>query len=86
MVRNDQIVKYEERWTDMVEAFLAAIFVDSGFDYTVIEDFFKKHIKPYFVDISLYDSFANKHPTVRTPHNMKSFSYFLILLFCLLIV
>ncbi|KAJ5713331.1 dicer-like protein 1 [Penicillium malachiteum] len=48
---------------DMVEAFLAAIFVDSGFNYTVIEYFFKKHIKPYFVDISLYDSFANKHPT-----------------------
>lgn len=48
----------------MLEAYLAAIFVDSGFDYTVIETFFNRHIKPYFVDMSLYDTFANKHPTV----------------------
>lgn len=49
----------------MLEAYLAAIFVDSGFDYTVIETFYSRHIKPYFVDMSLYDTFANKHPTVR---------------------
>ncbi|KAJ5654049.1 hypothetical protein N7490_001052 [Penicillium lividum] len=48
---------------DMLEAYLAAIFVDSGFDYKVIEEFFTHHIKPFFVDISLYDTFANKHPT-----------------------
>ncbi|KAJ5527211.1 dicer-like protein 1 [Penicillium frequentans] len=48
---------------DMLEAYLAAIFVDSGFDYTVIETFYSRHIKPYFVDMSLYDTFANKHPT-----------------------
>lgn len=49
----------------MVEAYLGAIFVDSKFDYTVIETFFEKHIKPYFHDMSVYDTFANKHPTVR---------------------
>jgi len=49
----------------MLEAYLAAIFVDSGFDYTVIEMFYNRHIKPYFLDMSLYDTFANKHPTVR---------------------
>ncbi|KAJ5945845.1 hypothetical protein N7454_002684 [Penicillium verhagenii] len=48
---------------DMLEAYLAAIFVDSGFDYTIIEAFFVRHIEPYFVDMSLYDTFANKHPT-----------------------
>lgn len=48
----------------MLEAYIAAIFVDSGFDYTVIETFYNRHIKPYFVDMSLYDTFANKHPTV----------------------
>ncbi|KAJ5636201.1 dicer-like protein 1 [Penicillium longicatenatum] len=48
---------------DMLEAYLAAVFVDSDFDYKVIENFFTRHIKPYFVDMSLYDTFANKHPT-----------------------
>lgn len=50
----------------MVEAYLGAIFVDSGFDFGVIESFYAKHIKPYFEDMSLYDTFANKHPTVST--------------------
>lgn len=49
----------------MLEAYIAAIFVDSNFDYSVIEGFFNTHIKPFFVDMSLYDTFANKHPTVR---------------------
>ncbi|KAJ5973392.1 hypothetical protein N7481_010602 [Penicillium waksmanii] len=48
---------------DMIEAYIAAIFVDSDFDYSVVEDFFATHIKPYFVDMSLYDTFANRHPT-----------------------
>ncbi|OKP10578.1 Dicer-like protein 1 [Penicillium subrubescens] len=48
---------------DMLEAYIAAIFVDSGFDYTVVEEFFNTHILPYFVDISLYDTFANRQPT-----------------------
>lgn len=50
----------------MIEAYLAAIFVDSDFDYSVIEAFYKRHIEPYFVDMSLYDTFANRHPTVST--------------------
>lgn len=49
----------------MLEAYLAAIFVDSDFDFTVIEEFFHTHIKPYFEDMSLYDTFANRHPSVR---------------------
>ncbi|EED23279.1 RNA helicase/RNAse III, putative [Talaromyces stipitatus ATCC 10500] len=49
--------------SDMVEAYLGAIFVDSGFDFGVIESFYAKHIKPYFEDMALYDTFANKHPT-----------------------
>lgn len=50
---------------DMLEAYLGAIFVDSGFDFTVIEAFFKRHILPFFHDMSIYDTFANRHPTVR---------------------
>lgn len=52
----------------MLEAYLAAILVDSDFDYAVIEDFFTAHIKPFFIHMSLYDTFANKHPTVRSIH------------------
>jgi hypothetical protein len=49
----------------MVEAYLGAIFVDSKFDFQVIEAFFERQIKPFFEDMSIYDTFANKHPTVR---------------------
>ncbi|KAI9781616.1 MAG: Dicer-like protein 1 [Geoglossum umbratile] len=48
---------------DAVEAYLGAIFVDSEFDYSEVERFFDAHIKWYFKDMSIYDSFANNHPT-----------------------
>ncbi|KAL2853696.1 hypothetical protein BJX68DRAFT_274791 [Aspergillus pseudodeflectus] len=48
---------------DMVEAYLGAVFVDSNFDFNVVEDFYKRHVKPYFEDMAIYDTFANKHPT-----------------------
>lgn len=49
----------------MIEAYLGAIFVDSGFDFGVVEDFYGRFVKPYFHDMAIYDTFANKHPTVR---------------------
>ena len=48
---------------DMVEAYIGAIFVDSRFDYGVVEEFFEEHIKWFFEDMSVYDTFANNHPT-----------------------
>lgn len=48
---------------DVLEAFIGALFVDSEFDYSRVEDFFDKYIRPYFVDMSLYDDFAGQHPT-----------------------
>lgn len=48
---------------DVIEAYIGAIFVDSEYDYAVVEDFFDRHIKWFFKDMSIYDSFANKHPT-----------------------
>lgn len=48
----------------MVEAYLGAIFIDSNFNFTVVEDFYQRHVKPYFLDMTIYDTFANKHPTV----------------------
>lgn len=49
----------------MVEAYLGASFVDSGFDFAVVESFYQRFVKPYFHDMAIYDTFANKHPTVR---------------------
>ncbi|XHG04756.1 Dicer-like protein 1 [Aspergillus wentii] len=48
---------------DMVEAYLGATFVDSGFSYDVVQEFFQNHVKPFFHDMAIYDTFANKHPT-----------------------
>jgi endoribonuclease Dicer len=47
---------------DIVEAYIGAIFVDSEFNYAEVERFFIQHIQPYFENIDLYDTFANKHP------------------------
>jgi endoribonuclease Dicer len=41
------------------------MFIDSGFDYNVIQDFFDRHVKFFFEDMSLYDGFANNHPVTR---------------------
>lgn len=49
----------------MVESYLGAVFVDSEFNFEMIASFFNKYIKPFFHDMSTYDTFANKHPTVR---------------------
>lgn len=50
---------------DLVESYLGAVLVDSGFDFREIEKFFEKHVKWYFEDIEAYDTFANRHPTTH---------------------
>ena len=47
---------------DVVEALIGAMFVDAKYDYSVVETFFNRHILPYFEDMTLYDSFGEKHP------------------------
>lgn len=39
--------------------------MDSNFNFDVIDDFFKRFIQHYFEDMTVYDTFANKHPIVR---------------------
>jgi len=46
----------------MVEAYIGAIFVDSEYNFSEVERFFDKHVLPYFVDMTIYDTFANNHP------------------------
>ncbi|KAF2473917.1 dicer-like protein-like protein 1 [Lindgomyces ingoldianus] len=50
---------------DVVEAYVAAIYVDAEFDFTVVQQFFDMHIKRFFINMHLYDAFANSHPTTR---------------------
>ena len=50
---------------DIVESYIGAIFVDSEFDYKEVERFFDEHIKWFFEDMSIYDLFANAHPTTH---------------------
>lgn len=60
---------------DMVEAYIGAVFVDSEYDYNTVRRFFEENIRPYFEDMSLYDSFANRHPiTVLSTKLAKDFS------------
>ncbi len=49
--------------SDLVESTLGAMLIDSDFNYTSIERFFERHVKPFFDDISLYDGFASMQPT-----------------------
>jgi endoribonuclease Dicer len=52
---------------DVIEAYVAAIFVDSEFDFNVVQHFFDLHLKPFFVDLTLdaYENFGSNHPVVR---------------------
>ena len=47
---------------DILEAYIGAIFVDSGYDFSLVQAFFNKHVLPYFADMHIYDTFASKHP------------------------
>ncbi|GKU19497.1 unnamed protein product [Fusarium langsethiae] len=58
-------------YADSIEALIGAMFVDSKFDYSVVESFFTKFIFPYFEDMSLYDTFANKHPYTLLAKKMQ---------------
>ncbi|SPQ23615.1 4c178de2-59db-4c17-b734-ab0b07163eac [Thermothielavioides terrestris] len=47
---------------DTVEAYVGAVFVDSEYDFGRVRDFFARHVRPFFEDMRLYDTFASKHP------------------------
>jgi endoribonuclease Dicer len=58
---------------DVVEAYIGALFVDSQFDFKQVERFFQNHIRWFFEDMTIYDSFAHAHPTT-TLSNLLSVS------------
>jgi endoribonuclease Dicer len=49
---------------DVVEAYVGAVFIDSGFDFAEVQRFFKDNVQNYFQDISLYDMHVSHHPVV----------------------
>lgn len=51
--------------SDVVESYIGAIFVDSQYDFSVVQKFFDTHVLPYFTDMSAYDAFASNHPVTR---------------------
>jgi len=57
----------------MIESYAGALFVDSAFSYAPVQHFFDTHILPFFSDMSLYDTFANAHPTTKL-HQLLSIS------------
>jgi endoribonuclease Dicer len=60
--------------SDIAEAYIGAIFVDSEFNYKEVERFFDAHIRWFFEDMSIYDTFANNHPTTYL-HKLMELSF-----------
>ncbi|KAF3767855.1 dicer-like endonuclease [Cryphonectria parasitica EP155] len=59
---------------DVLEAYVGAIFVDSKYDYSVVQQFFHAHVLPFFASMRMYDTFANKHPvTFFTQYVFETF-------------
>lgn len=57
---------------DVVEAYIGALFVDSGYDFSHIQTFFNVHFYPWFEDMRQYDTFANKHPVTHLGFLMQT--------------
>ncbi|KAF2838659.1 hypothetical protein M501DRAFT_1031732 [Patellaria atrata CBS 101060] len=53
---------------DIVESYVGALFIDSNFNYGEVQRFFDTHIAWFFEDMSIYDTFANNHPTTQLHH------------------
>lgn len=49
---------------DIVEAFVGALFLDSGFDYGQVLSFFQRYMLQFFEDMSVYDTYATSHPVI----------------------
>ncbi|KAL7910502.1 hypothetical protein GGI35DRAFT_493076 [Trichoderma velutinum] len=56
---------------DVVEALVGAMFVDSGYSFSVVLNFFTTFIQPFFEDMALYSSFASNHPVTALSHKLQ---------------
>ncbi|KAK0627130.1 hypothetical protein B0T14DRAFT_423974 [Immersiella caudata] len=60
---------------DVIESYIGAIFVDSEYDFSVVQSFFDRHVKPWFEDMRIYDTYANNHPINQVKEMMQSKFY-----------
>ncbi|KAK1674807.1 RNase3 domain-containing protein [Colletotrichum godetiae] len=58
--------------SDMMEAYIGAVFVDSGYDYGQVRVFFEAHVRPFFTDMSLYSDYALNHPVTNVSHMLRN--------------
>ncbi|KAF4979425.1 hypothetical protein FZEAL_4368 [Fusarium zealandicum] len=66
-----KISQTPKAFADVVEALIGAMFVDAQYDYSVVNSFFIRFVQPYFEDMALYDTFANKHPVTFLSKKMQ---------------
>jgi endoribonuclease Dicer len=59
----------------LVEAYVGAVFIDSGFDMKEIERFFELQILPFFRDITLYDNYAGNQSLVSESFELRTNSF-----------
>lgn len=57
---------------DIVEAFVGAMFIDSDFDFGQVQRFFQQHVRWFFEDMSIYDTFANNHPCTHLHQRLQT--------------
>ncbi|RDA96171.1 hypothetical protein CP533_1651, partial [Ophiocordyceps camponoti-saundersi (nom. inval.)] len=57
--------------SDMLEALVGAIFVDSGYDMSRIRDFFTRVIYPYFEDMTPFETYVADHPVTALSHLLQ---------------
>ena len=68
LINNKSVISadtFRKALSDIVESYIGAIFVDSEFDFKQVERFFEDHIRWFFEDMSIYDTFANNHPVTH---------------------
>jgi endoribonuclease Dicer len=57
----DAVKQRNKVLADVVESYVGAIFIDSGFRFEFVEEFFNKHILPYFLDIDQRETYAESN-------------------------
>ncbi|KAM0263012.1 hypothetical protein ACHAQJ_001390 [Trichoderma viride] len=57
---------------DVVEALVGAIFVDSGYSFSMVLSFFTRFMQPFFEDMALYSSFASNHPVTAITQKLQN--------------
>lgn len=66
-----QATKPPKLLADVMEALLGAMFVDSGYDYTVITRFFARFVQPYLDTMDLTAALGPGHVVTEAAHHLQ---------------